>query len=99
MADLNKIIEDFFENKNMIAKIEERTSGLADDTYEADHIISLFTFTSTEDEEDVFIKDIKPKKGETEEEFISRFMKATKAEYPDKKQRLAVAYSYWENRK
>ena len=33
--------------------------------------------------------------GEKEDEFISRFMSATKNEYPDQKQRLAVAYSYW----
>ncbi len=40
-------------------------------------------------------KDVYPNKGETKEDFISRFMSATKEEYPDYKQRLAVAYSYW----
>ena len=44
------------------------------------------------------IKDIKPHKGEKKADFLSRFMKETKAEYPDEKQRIAVAYSYW-NRK
>lgn len=41
------------------------------------------------------IKDVNPKKGESKEDFISRFMEETENEYPDKKQRLAVAFSYW----
>ena len=41
------------------------------------------------------VKDVKPRKGEKKEDFISRFMSETKEEYPDQKQRLAVAYSYW----
>ena len=41
------------------------------------------------------IKDVKPKEGESKEDFISRFMSETKSEYPDEKQRLAVAHSYW----
>lgn len=44
-------------------------------------------------------KDVYPNKGETKEDFISRFMKETKEEYPDYKQRLAVAYSYWNKSK
>lgn len=40
--------------------------------------------------------DVEPKEGEDKQSFISRFMGATKGEYPDKKQRLAVAYSYWD---
>lgn len=42
------------------------------------------------------LKDVEPKKGESKEDFIARFMEATKEEYPDPKQRVAVAYSYWE---
>lgn len=41
------------------------------------------------------VKDVNPKKGESKEDFIARFMKETKNEYPDEKQRAAVAYSYW----
>lgn len=41
------------------------------------------------------IKDVEPRQGETKEEFLSRFMKETKEEYPDEKQRYAVANSYW----
>lgn len=44
------------------------------------------------------VKDVKPRKGESKEDFISRFMEETKEEYPDQKQRLAVAYSYWERK-
>jgi len=47
---------------------------------------------------DAKVIDIKPRKGESKQDFISRFMSATKEEYPDQKQRLAVAYSYWRNR-
>lgn len=41
-------------------------------------------------------KDVEPHEGEDKQAFISRFMGATKGEYPDRKQRLAVAYSYWD---
>jgi len=44
------------------------------------------------------IKDVNPREGETKEEFISRFMSETKEEYPDEKQRFAVANSYWEKK-
>ena len=45
------------------------------------------------------ICDVKPKKNEIKPEFIARFMRETKNEYPDFKQRLAVAYDYWERYK
>lgn len=41
------------------------------------------------------INDVYPNEGESKEDFISRFMSETKEEYPDKDQRLAVAYAYW----
>lgn len=44
------------------------------------------------------INDVNPREGESKEDFIARFMSETKAEYPDEKQRLAVAYSYWEKK-
>ena len=47
---------------------------------------------------DSTIKDVNPREGETKEEFISRFMSETKEEYPDEKQRFAVANSYWEKK-
>lgn len=45
------------------------------------------------------VKDVKPRKGESKEDFISRFMKETVEEYPDEKQRAAIAYSYWDRSK
>ena len=42
------------------------------------------------------VKDVKPRKGERKKEFLSRFMSETAKEYPDEKQRFAVANSYWE---
>lgn len=44
------------------------------------------------------IHDVNPREGESKEDFIARFMSETKSEYPDEKQRLAVAYSYWEKK-
>lgn len=40
---------------------------------------------------------LKPKKDETKKDFISRFMKDenSKKEFPNVKQRIAVAYSQW----
>ena len=42
-----------------------------------------------------------PKKGETQDEFITRFMgnETMKRDYPDQKQRLAIAYSTWRRKK
>lgn len=37
----------------------------------------------------------KPRKGEEEDDFISRCMSETKEEYPDREQRLAVCYRQW----
>ena len=44
------------------------------------------------------VNDVDPRSGESKDDFIARFMKETKNEYPDEKQRLAVAYSYWEKK-
>ena len=44
------------------------------------------------------LNEVYPNKGESKEDFISRFMSATKDEYPNIKQRYAVANSYWDRR-
>lgn len=44
------------------------------------------------------LNEVYPNKGESKEDFISRFMSVTKDEYPDQKQRYAVALSYWDRR-
>lgn len=44
------------------------------------------------------IKDVKPRTDESKTEFVARFMNETKSEYPNEKQRYAVANSYWENK-
>lgn len=44
------------------------------------------------------INEVYPNKGESKEDFIDRFMSVTKDEYPDSKQRFAVANSYWDRR-
>ena len=55
-------------------------------------------FITLADEEDTYIEDVNPRKGEKEEDFLRRFMKETVEEYPDEKQRFAVAKSYWERK-
>lgn len=42
--------------------------------------------------------EVYPNKGESKKDFIKRFMSVTAKEYPDEKQRFAVANSYWERR-
>ena len=44
------------------------------------------------------LTEVYPNKGESKDDFISRFMSVTKDEYPDQKQRCAVALSYWDRR-
>lgn len=44
------------------------------------------------------LDEIYPNEGESKKDFISRFMSVTKDEYPDVKQRYAVANSYWDRR-
>ena len=44
------------------------------------------------------INEVYPNKGESKKDFIARFMSVTKDEYPDIKQRYAVALSYWDRR-
>lgn len=44
------------------------------------------------------LKEVYPNKGESKKDFIARFMSVTKDEYPDTKQRCAVAHSYWDRR-
>jgi hypothetical protein len=39
---------------------------------------------------------VKPKRTETEAEFISRCMSEEKDSFPDEKQRYAVCISFWE---
>lgn len=47
---------------------------------------------------EALLNEVYPNKGESKKDFISRFMSATKDEYPDTKQRYAVALSYWNKR-
>lgn len=42
------------------------------------------------------LNEVYPQKNETKSDFINRFMRVTAKEYPDVKQRYAVANSYWD---
>lgn len=69
-------------NKNMDEMLKE--SDLGESFYE--------------DENKESLNEVYPNKGESKKDFINRFMKVTAKEYPDVKQRYAVANSYWERR-
>lgn len=64
-----------------------------DDDWKVKEIVAYTTGISNDS-----VHDVEPRQGESKADFISRFMEETKEEYPDVKQRLAVAYSYWENK-
>lgn len=55
-------------------------------------------FILVEEIEETKLNEVYPNKGESKDDFISRFMSVTKDEYPDQKQRYAVALSYWDRR-
>lgn len=48
--------------------------------------------------EESLLTEVYPNKGESKKDFTKRFMKVTKDEYPDVKQRYAVCMSYWDRR-
>lgn len=54
--------------------------------------------TSSNRIDEKILNEVYPNKGESKKDFISRFMKVTKDEYPDRKQRFAVCMSYWNRR-
>ena len=49
-------------------------------------------------EKSLELNEVYPNKDESKKDFINRFMSVTKDEYPDRKQRYAVALSYWNRR-
>lgn len=49
--------------------------------------------------EEYELNEVYPNKGESKEDFISRFMRATVKEYPDREQRFAVALSTFDRHK
>lgn len=77
-------------------KAEEKINALQSDWQDIYEIVSLEDYRNSLN--DIQIKDVTPKKGEKKEDFISRFMSETEKEYPDQKQRYAVALSYWEKK-
>lgn len=94
-ADLERIrkfIAKHFEEGRINNKTLEYLNGLLE------HHRKRILSPAGDAAEDTRVLDVKPRKGESKSDFISRFMSETKAEYPDEKQRLAVAYSYWRNR-
>lgn len=88
----------YIDMANKYATIEE-AQDWADYTYgrnwqETCEIINIDDFKNG-----VNVQDVEPKKGENKDDFIARFMSETKEEYPDNKQRYAIALSYWDRRK
>ena len=67
-----------------------------EDSYEA--TLSLIISDAKVEELEKSLNEVYPNKGESKSDFINRFMRVTAKEYPDVKQRYAVAYSYWDRR-
>ena len=57
--------------------------------------IALVEFKSRYQE---ILNEVYPQKNETKSDFINRFMRVTAKEYPNVKQRYAVANSYWDSK-
>ena len=74
--------------------IKELEQFIRDTIEKNESVKSTFKFKLVEDK----LNEIYPDEGESKKDFISRFMSATKDEYPDVKQRYAVANSYWKRR-
>lgn len=95
-TDASKLLElsktlDNYASRAKFHSIEAKLLGLAKELYRC--------YERNKNQfKDSLVNDVNPRKGESEKEFISRFMSETKNEYPDEKQRLAVAYSYWRNK-
>ena len=79
-------------------RIEYKHHASSDDEGHEDFEDDCIEFIIPKSQFSVKVLDIMPRKGESKSDFISRFMSETKSEYPDEKQRLAVAYSYWRKR-
>lgn len=75
------------------------TSGLDNFTYgSVIYDLKPGTYKKIKEKESESLNEVYPNKGESKKDFISRFMSVTKDEYPDQKQRFAIANSYWERR-
>lgn len=81
---------------NRIVWLEEPVEETPVEEIQAEEVVAE---DSVDDTDDVRVLDVKPKKGEKKKEFLQRFMKETEKEYPNEKQRYAVANSYWEKKK
>ena len=75
------------------------TSGLDNFTYgSVIYDLKPGTYKKIKEKKSESLNEVYPNKGESKKDFISRFMSVTKDEYPDQKQRFAIANSYWERR-
>lgn len=73
---------------------ELRPSGYNDDAIQK----VVDSFIKNKQERLQALTEVYPNEGETKSDFINRFMRATAKEYPDVKQRYAVANNYWNTR-
>lgn len=72
--------------------------GFSMDTFDDELDYRLSELNESLSTDGKHLNEVYPNKGESKKDFISRFMSATKDEYPDNKQRYAVALSYWNRR-
>lgn len=90
------IIKDIHDSKDMFSGIttDYITLGSSNQIKAIDN----YNPTSSNNIDETLLLEIYPKKGESKRDFLQRFMSELVDEYPDEKQRYAVANSYWERR-
>lgn len=80
-------------------KSDRGTSGLDNFTYgSVIYDLKPGTYKKIKEKGSKSLNEVYPSEGESKKDFISRFMSVTEDEYPDQKQRFAIANSYWERR-
>ena len=90
------VVEDYTSNEGINESIIDNIDDSTKEYIEG--IKSILKECQSIDCQEKTITEVYPNKGESKEDFISRFMSVTKDEYPDQKQRYAVALSYWDRR-
>lgn len=88
--DINVLYKKFMKDK----EFAKMYFGFLDEMLKEEGLYESFY----EDENKESLNEVYPNKGENKKDFINRFMRATSKEYPDVKQRYAIANSYWERR-
>ena len=97
-----KVVEllknEFKDSKKIVLNDTDTSSGFYDKLGFKTSKNQKASFNRYKNINEATLTEVYPNKGESKKDFIARFMSVTKDEYPDIKQRYAVANSYWDRR-